>query len=240
MSTQGRGVEPELTRLRRHARAMVGSQTSGDAYVAAVVEVLRADATMLASMACPRLGLFKLLSHMLDTGRGGGLSNGRRQMRQVLLLISVEQFSTGEVADIMGITGSEVTALAEAAGESLDMLTGADVMIVESEPLIAMYIGQIVTDLGLRVNSMPPTHARALNLLRRATPDLIIADGGCHPGEVVDIYARSKPPVIFISAFPEVLLTACRPEPVFLAAKPFDTAEMRALIYLALFLPAPD
>lgn len=254
MSINGHGMDPLLTRLRRHARAMVGKQTPGDAYVAAVLEIMRSDATVLRSMSGSRIGLFKLFTQLVTASMGASMGECQptgsqwagkpfpvpRQMRQVLLLISVEQFSPGEVAEIMGISEGEVAVLADAACESLGAIRGADVMIIESEPLIAMNIGQIVTELGLRVNSMPPTHDRALTILRRDTPDLIIADGGCHPGMVQDLYMRAKPPVVFISAFPEMLLTGDRPEPVFVAPKPFDPAEIKALIYLALLFASPD
>ena len=42
-------------------------------------------------------------------------------------------------------------------------------------------------------------------------------------------------PVIFITAFPEHLLTGERPEPTFLVTKPFDENMVKALISQALF-----
>jgi hypothetical protein len=42
-------------------------------------------------------------------------------------------------------------------------------------------------------------------------------------------------PVIFITAYPERLLTGLRPEPTFLIAKPFETHTVRAIISQALF-----
>lgn len=238
MSNEGRGVEPHLARLRRHARAMAGSQLAGDAHVSALLDMLRADPGLLSAMPCRRVGLFKLCNRLLnDRPDGGGMATTPppQPIRQALLLTAVERFSLDEAAEIMEITSDEVEGLLDAARRSLKNLGGADVMIIESEPLIALNIQQTVRDLGLRVNSMPPSPARALTLLGRDRPDLIIADGGSHADMVEELYTSHKTPVVFISAYPEMFLTGRRPEPVFVAEKPFYPAEIKALIFQALF-----
>lgn len=253
MYSNARGVEPHLARLRRHARAMAGSQSSGDAYVSALLDILRADPAILSSMSDLRVGLFKLYSQLFAATAGADTAAQpvnlwqspepallTQRMRQALLLISVERFTVEEAAEIIGVTPDDVEALVDAAGRSLENLGGADVMIIESEPLIAMNIQQTVQDLGLRVNSMPPSPSRALAILRRDRPDLIIADGGIHLEMVEELYIDRKTPVVFISASPEMLLTGSRPEPVFVAQKPFDPAEIKALIFQALFFAGAD
>ena len=50
-----------------------------------------------------------------------------------------------------------------------------------------------------------------------------------------DILARADLPVIFITAFPERLLTGERPEPTFLITKPFQPETVKAAIGQALF-----
>lgn len=251
MAIDGRGIAPHLARLRRHARAMAGNQASGDAHVSALMDFVRGDPAILDTMPDPAVGLFKLYNQLVTAFSGQEVTAGAaslwhalraenlsQRLRQALLLISVERFAPVEVAEIMGIEPVEVEALVDAAGQSLERLDGADVMVIESEPLIAVTIKQIVNGLGLRVDSMPPTHAGAIILLRRARPDLIIADDGCHPAMAEDLFTSSSPPVVFISAFPEMLLTGKRPEPVFVARKPFDPPEIKALIYQALFFAA--
>jgi hypothetical protein len=42
-------------------------------------------------------------------------------------------------------------------------------------------------------------------------------------------------PVIFVTAFPERLLTGTRPEPTFLVSKPFKPDMLKAVISQALF-----
>ena len=55
---------------------------------------------------------------------------------------------------------------------------------------------------------------------------------------VKDILAEFSVPVIFITAFPERLLTGTRPEPTFLITKPFQRATVKAAISQALFFDA--
>ncbi len=50
-----------------------------------------------------------------------------------------------------------------------------------------------------------------------------------------DILKSYEVPVIFITAFPERLLTGERPEPAFLITKPFSPEMVKAMIAQALF-----
>ena len=52
------------------------------------------------------------------------------------------------------------------------------------------------------------------------------------------ILAEFSVPVIFITAFPERLLTGTRPEPTFLITKPFQRSTVKAAIAQALFFDA--
>jgi CheY-like chemotaxis protein len=65
--------------------------------------------------------------------------------------------------------------------------------------------------------------------------DIQLADGSSGIDAVNDILAESPIPVIFITAFPERLLTGERPEPAFLVTKPFNPEMVKALISQALF-----
>jgi DNA-binding LytR/AlgR family response regulator len=65
--------------------------------------------------------------------------------------------------------------------------------------------------------------------------DIQLADGSSGIDAVRDILADVSAPVIFITAFPERLLTGERPEPAFLITKPFDPATVKATIGQALF-----
>ncbi|MBU2381500.1 MAG: response regulator, partial [Alphaproteobacteria bacterium] len=65
--------------------------------------------------------------------------------------------------------------------------------------------------------------------------DIQLADGSSGIDAVKDILKRFDVPVIFITAFPERLLTGERPEPTFLITKPFQPETVKAAISQALF-----
>jgi CheY-like chemotaxis protein len=66
--------------------------------------------------------------------------------------------------------------------------------------------------------------------------DIQLADGSSGLDAVADILSQSPNlPVIFITAYPERLLTGDRPEPTYLLSKPFHEDAVRAAISQALF-----
>ena len=65
--------------------------------------------------------------------------------------------------------------------------------------------------------------------------DIQLADGSSGLDAVNEILAGFDVPIIFITAFPEKLLSGQRPEPTFLITKPFDVNMVRAVISQALF-----
>ena len=119
-------------------------------------------------------------------------------------------------------------------------MMATDVLIIEDEPLIAMDIEHMVTALGHRVTGIARTHAEALELFRADRPgmvlaDIELADGSSGIDAINDILRSDALPVIFITAYPEHLLTGLRPEPTFLVTKPFEENMVKALISQALF-----
>ena len=112
--------------------------------------------------------------------------------------------------------------------------------IIEDEPLIALDLESLVENIGHRVQGIARTHREAIAQVEKRRPNLVLADiqladGSSGLEAVNDILNRFEVPVIFITAFPERLLTGQKPEPVFLVAKPFEPATVKALISQALF-----
>ena len=70
--------------------------------------------------------------------------------------------------------------------------------------------------------------------------DIRLADGSSGLDAVNDILGSFEVPVIFITAYPESLLTGQRPEPTFLISKPFREDTVRAVISQALFFGARE
>ena len=240
--------------LRRYARALSGSQSSGDAYVAATVESLIASPGLLDQGPNPRVTLYRLFTKIWNSVAVNGkteagasdlvpeqhLTQITPRPRQAFLLVALEGFSEEDAADILGCSLAELRFLVEESGRQLAAEIATDVLIIEDEPLIAMDIEALIESLGHRVIGVARTHAAAIALARKQRPGLILADiqladGSSGLDAVNELLTSLEVPVIFITAYPERFLTGQRPEPAFLIAKPFQLAVVSAVASQALF-----
>ena len=160
--------------------------------------------------------------------------------RQAFLLIAVEGFSHEQAAEILDKSDDEFASLLAEASNEISRQVATDILIIEDEPLIAMDIEQMVESLGHRVVGTARTHTEATALFNSSRPrmilaDIQLADGSSGIDAVNEILSSASVPVIFITAFPERLLTGERPEPAFLVTKPFNPDMVKALISQALF-----
>jgi CheY-like chemotaxis protein/DNA-directed RNA polymerase specialized sigma24 family protein len=249
-------VAEHLPLLRRYARALSGSQTSGDAYVGALLEALLQDPALLDESRGPRVGLFRLFTRIWNSvgvngaaaaDTGGAqvapehrLSSITPLPRQVFLLLSLEGFSEDEVAYILDIDASEVRQLADTAGREMAADIATDVLIIEDETFIAMDLESLVKGLGHNVLGVARTHTDALEIAKTKRPGLILADiqladGSSGLDAVNELLKDFEVPVVFITAYPERFLTGERPEPAFLISKPFQPAMVSAVASQALF-----
>jgi CheY-like chemotaxis protein/DNA-directed RNA polymerase specialized sigma24 family protein len=252
----GQQLAPHLPFVRRYARALTGSQSHGDAYVRATLEAIIAAPAEFPAHVDPRLGLYRTFqviwaSTDLDAGRadtGGNrddiararLSRITPRSRQALLLTAMEGFTADDTAYLIDAEASEVEALVTEALSDIESQTRANVLIIEDEPMIAMDIETIVRDLGHGVTGIAVTAEEAVALARAERPGLVLADiqladNSSGIDAVKQILSEFSVPVIFITAFPERLLTGERPEPTFLITKPFQRATVRTAIAQALF-----
>ncbi|KAF2990020.1 response regulator [Methylocystis sp. MJC1] len=249
-----REIAPHLPYLRRFARALCGSQKSGDAYVVATLEALVADIDAFPSKMSAKVGLYHLFMRSwssialnVEDRPDDEISAAQRNVslltprsRQAFLLKTVEGFSTEDVADILSVTPEEVEALIAQAGREIAERVATDVLIIEDEALIAQDIEFIARDLGHQVIGIARTHKEALELAKGHRPGLILADiqladGSSGLNAVNELLQNFDCPVIFITAFPERLLTGERPEPAFLISKPYKVDTVKATISQALF-----
>jgi len=249
-------IASHLPYLRRYARAVTGSQTSGDAYVAAVLEALIADVSIFPDGIDDRVAIYQLFAALFgsieielkpvespfswEQRASANLSAIAPRPRQAFLLVSVEGFSLAEAAMVLKLSETETARLLDEASREISRQVATDIMIIEDEPLIALDIEQMVKDLGHRVTGIARTRTEAVDLFARTSPkmvlaDIQLADGSSGIDAVNDILKSSEIPVIFITAFPERLLTGERPEPAFLVTKPFNPDMVKALISQALF-----
>ena len=156
------------------------------------------------------------------------------------LLVAVEGFTEAEAAEVLDVDEDEFSDLLAEASNEISRQVATDVLVIEDEPLIAMDIEEMVESLGHRVVGTARTHAEAVAMFGKARPkmvlaDIQLADGSSGVDAVNEILAATSVPVIFITAFPERLLTGERPEPAFLVTKPFNPDMVKALISQALF-----
>lgn len=226
-----------LPRARRYARALVGSQEAGDALVREALLALRENPPE-GDGAAVMLALYRAVSTRVPESSAppaGGLS---LLERQVLLLTALEGLSPEAAGTVLGRPGEEVAAVAAAARERLREGAQAQVLIVEDEPIIAMDLGQLVAACGHRVAGIAATQGEAVALARSLNPTLILADinlgmGGDGKAAVAEILREMTVPVIFVTAYPERLLTGEALEPAFVVTKPFDPMTLAIATYQA-------
>ena len=214
---------------RRYARALTGGQARGDALVA---QALRAG---LPPEAPGPIALFAGVSRLVPDGPGEHIT---ARQRQLLLLTALEDLSLTDAALAVGVPLAEGRALLEAAREALRAVAATDIMVIEDEPIIAMDIRQLVEACGHNVVGIASGEAEAVEMARALRPGLILADVNLGPGgdgisAVQRILAEQDTPVIFVTAYPERLLTAERLEPAFVISKPFEPMALAIATYQA-------
>lgn len=248
-------IAPHLPYLRRFARALTGTQQSGDAYVVAMLEALVLDPSGFPRDVNPRIGLYRIFLKLwssvglnadtapVDRDRSSAERNIEAltpRPRQAFLLRTVEGFSIEDVAAIMEVAAPVAEGLVQTAGQEIAEQVATDVLIIEDEPIIALDIETMVEELGHTVTGVARTHREAIALVAKKRPGLVLADiqladGSSGLDAVNEILSSVDVPVIFITAYPERLLTGDRPEPAFLITKPFQPEAVKAAISQALF-----
>jgi DNA-directed RNA polymerase specialized sigma24 family protein/CheY-like chemotaxis protein len=242
--------------LRRYARALTGSQAVGDGVVQAALEGLLSGAILLDEDLALRPALFGALHKAWRTqaeteaarrpeGADQHLQTLGLDERAALLLISMEGFSLTEGADILGSDAVQMRVWLDEAEAAIHNQLSARVLIIEDEPIIGLDLTRLALELGHEVVGVAATRDEAVAMARRARPGLVLADvrladGSSGMDAAADILESFDIPVIFITAFPEHLLTGDRPEPAFLITKPFREEAVKALISQALFFHAPS
>ena len=76
-----REIAPHLPLLRRYARALTGSQESGDAFVAATLEAIVAQPEEFPRRVDPRTGLYKMF-HTIWESANVEVEDGEEEPRQ--------------------------------------------------------------------------------------------------------------------------------------------------------------
>lgn len=252
------GIKQQLPYLRRFARALCGSQDRGDAQIKKLLEGFRFDVSLFHGEGSTRVKLYRALLHcwlnttdndaltehllLLDRVAGADRSIAllTPRPRQAFLLKYMEDLTPEEIMQILEVSEHELISLLAHARREIAEQTASNVLIIEDETLIAIQLEQIATNLGHWVQGCARTHLEAREAIRFGKPDLILsdiqlADGSSGIEAVNEILCQGPTPVIFITAYPERLLTGRRPEPAYLLNKPFVPDQVQAVISQALF-----
>ncbi len=231
-----------LPYARRYARALSGSQATGDRLVA---DGLAETLAVPAAAGNPRHLLYGAVTRSFDGGAATAgsdetaLAHGlSERQRQLLLLTSLEEVSLEAAAAILGlVVDAAAGALAEAR-ERLRASAATEVLIIEDEPIIAMDLEELVQGCGHRVVGVAASEREAVAIAQRTRPGLILADinlgaGGDGASAVSHILQHHVAPVIFVTAYPERLLTGQAVEPAFVITKPFEPLTLAIATYQA-------
>ncbi|WP_111735337.1 response regulator [Roseovarius amoyensis] len=255
-------IAANLPYLRRYARALTGSQRTGDHYAAATLEAMLQDQSMSETDMAPKLALFRTFHHIwissgapvdeADSNTGAEaraqwrLSGLTQNTRETLLLHSIEGFGIDDIAAIVGVTHDEAKTLLSIARREMSNEVSGRIMVIEDEAIIAMDIRAIVEGMGHEVTGNARTRDEAVELARHDPPDLILADiqladksSGIDAVNHI-LKENGDMPVVFITAFPERLLTGERPEPAFLITKPYTEEQVKSAVSQAMFFASTE
>ena len=241
-------LETELPYLRRYARAVMGAQDVGDQLVSAMIELKLMPRIEEGATVFSRVSLFRLLDETLiehvrngveNIAPGDPLGQMGTVSRRALMLISVEGFTLADAGAILGVAAGEVEAALADAETALTRSLVTSIMIIEDEPMIAAHISEIVKELGHTPVGVASTFDQAMALASGhefglILADIHLADGSSGIDAVNEIRKKFDVPVIYITAYPERLLTGEGQEPVFLIPKPFRVDLVKAVISQAL------
>ena len=251
-------ILPHVPHLRRHARLLSGSKDVGDEYVRIALELIVAEPQRLEG-GDPRVLLFRAFHAVWsalnegDRGRSADavtlvdrLDHGLAALapieRRVLLLAVVEEMPLEQVAQVLDLDVEAVRRhLAEARG-NLRQEVALPVLIIEDEPMIAIELKQIVREMGLTVWGTAARQEEALSAAEAAgeealglvLADIQLQDRGSGIGAAQQILERYNVPIVFVTGFPERLLTGSGLEPAFVVAKPFQPESLKVTIAQAL------
>ena len=249
-----KNVERYISPLRRYARMLTGSQEEGDEYVRLTLELVRAEPHRLQGTDL-RMQLYRTF-HMVRTAIEWAASPDRVATtyedrlesnlatleplgRQVLILAVVERFSYEQIGFILDLSVDHVRERLSEARARLAHNVSLPVLIIEDEHLIAMGLEQTLTEMGLKVTGIVAREEDARTTVEDEHPRLIISDirlkdDGSGLRAAQFILEKYEVPIVFVTGFPERLLTGHTLEPAFVVAKPFTTEELKITVAQAL------
>lgn len=231
MSATQQELIAALPYARRFARALTGSQGEGDGLVGRAIPRMPQDMP-------PRLGFYAAITQLMRDHPQGEAPGLTLVQRQLLLLTALEEIPLSDAARVLDMTPDQAAEEVRQARHDLRQVAATDILIIEDEPVIAMDLQMLVQGCGHRVAGVAMTEREAVRLAGERPVGLILADvnlgrGGSGISAVRTIMESTTTPVIFVTAYPELLLTAEGIEPAFIVRKPFDPLSLAIATYQA-------
>ena len=248
MSSFQVAIAAELPYLRRYARTLTGSQSAGDAAVRETLQAMIAAPDEINEEAPVRVELYRIFHHIWSDSSlrpidmpGAIVGSLPRKLRKALLLTTIEGFSIDEAATILDMSQQDVEDFVAQARSAIHAMLSAKIMIIEDEAIIALHLKSLMVSMGNDVAAIVRTESEAIAAAAQVEPELILADVNLADGSsgidaVRHILGTMTVPVIFITAFPEKLLTGDGHEPAYVISKPFDPDNVVATVWQALLV----
>ena len=232
-----------LPYARRYARALLGSQEKGDAIVANALRAALGDMGPGIGDAGARAALYLAIGDHVrrfppDASPSSPTDGMSLSQRMLLLLTALEEQPLAAAAAACRLEVEVAERELRSARDGLRAGAAARVLIIEDEPIIALDIQDLVERCGHSVVGIAATETEAVEIARAERPSLVLADinlgaGGDGATAVSRILRDVTAPVIFVTAFPERLLTGDAVEPAFVITKPFDPTRLAVATYQA-------
>lgn len=235
----------EIPFLRRFGRAMTAEQREADVSVIQLINEMLADDTPDEEYPAREHFYRKYLAILRQNTTSCDDAFDTRYSPLSWLcawLMVVEGFSRSEIATIVDKPLGDIDNLLARQQLESSSQRAARVLIIEDEALIGYDLKRIVTEIGHTVVGIARTKRAALEQFDKAQPEVVLSDVQLADGDTSGIEAaeeigrRASVPVIFITAFPELLLRGADGEPAYLISKPFDPRVVQATLRQALFL----
>jgi CheY-like chemotaxis protein/DNA-directed RNA polymerase specialized sigma24 family protein len=239
-------IAAKLPYLRRYARALTGSQATGDEYVRTCLEVIARDRHQIGETVDLQTELFRLFHKVyastdpkLSHARPAGGEPALRTVmalppieRQVLLLSALERYSFGDVAYILDVPEDTVRDLFNRAQESMMSLAAARVLIIEDEPEVQAVLADMLREAGYDV-VVAKDGTEGLERVEHEAMDIVLSDISMPGLSGWDVAARLRArfptvPLGFVTGWGDQLdpERLARMGVSFVIAKPFQTLDV--------------
>ena len=232
-------IRNELPNLRRYGRAITGQQIAADQAVISLMQQYSGRDMPNFNADGLRLALYRDLSRLFESNTEGSVKTP--DTRRAHFLTEVQKFTFVEAGHILNVSENGARELHERACDEIRKADKARILIIEDEAFISMHLWTLAEELEHSITAIARTRDEAVAAAREQKPTLILsdihlADGSSGIDAVEDINKICDAPTIFITAYPDRLLTGGRQEPLFLINKPFEDNEVTASVSQAVFV----